>query len=656
MRSSHAITQPSIDLEGESSRGAESRGHRFVKRALPRARRIAIRVVVALVALWAIYLGVANAVGRSAWLQHELNADPQASQIAFDGFWTVVPGNFHLTNLHATFQYQTGTQVQVDGDRVAIDFALLPLITKHVVAKRLEIDGFVFHERDTNIVADGNPGIASSEVLDPTKAPPALWYDEAKSGWLIQIDDLEITHARELWFYVFRYVGDAEMHGAIALRPNRMFSFDGLRFDLGPGQGSLFGVAAMRDLHGRIEGTMDPIEPAQLHDVSVLGSLSVTTAITTDLEDLTFLDAISQTPTVRFAGTGGHVGVALRMDHGKLAAPGQATVDLNDLWIDAAGIAVTSDVHVDAQVERADDGPTLNVTTRLPSASLHDATMKSLAVARSASVSATIANVDFTKTDEVKLTWEASLPEVRVEDARNANALLAPHDVGFSGGSLLARFTANGSLPEGSLAGHAWASSDLTTIVVGRETTYSGKLSAGGDFARAGDGADLTLAHVFAYLDDGAARKGSGATAAWWAHVDIPSARVRASDGTLIASAHARFRDFDPVFTSIGALQGLPAWIHDAANLHPWDVDVTGVFGKKIAINSLEATAGEGDVPKAHVRLTYDNLTPSENLRIAIELGALKLGVEKHGPKVSVILSDVDTWYRRGAETSAAPK
>jgi hypothetical protein len=363
-----------------------------------------------------------------------------------------------------------------------------------------------------------------------------------------------------------------------------------------------------------------------------------------------------QKPVVRFGGTGGHIGLDLQMAHGAIAAPGLAAIDLQDLWINAAGIAISSDVHVDGRVTNVEDVPTLTLSTRLPSATLHDSTMKALATARATSLGAKISHIDFTKVEDIKMTWDASIPELRVDQARNANSLLAPHDVGFSGGSLLAKVTANGAFPEGSLAGHMWASSDLVTLVVGRETAYSGKLSAGGDFARANSDADLDLAHVFAYLDDGAARSPSGSTAAWWAHVDIPKAHVRSSDGAFIGSAHARFRDFDPVFASIDALQGLPTWIHNAAALRPWDIDVTGVFGKKISITNLDAYAGERTSPKARVRLTYDNLTAAENMRIAVELGALNVGVEKHGPKVSVVLSDVDLWFRRGAEKSETAK
>jgi hypothetical protein len=282
--------------------------------------------------------------------------------------------------------------------------------------------------------------------------------------------------------------------------------------------------------------------------------------------------------------------------------------------------------------------------------------MKPLFTAHTTSLSAKITHLDFKKVEGIEMAWSASVPDVRVDQARNVNTLLAPHDIGFSGGSLAANLVAHGKLPEGSFTGHVGATSKMTTIVSGRERTYSGKLSMGGDFARANSDADLELGHVFANLDDGASRNGSGATADWWAHIDIPHARVRASDGTFIGSAHARFRDFDPVFASIDALQGLPTWIHHAANLSPWDIDVTGAFGKKISISGLDAFAGDRQKPKARVRLTYDNLTEAENMRIAVELGALNVGVEKHGPKVSVVLSDVDLWYRRGAEKGEGAK
>ncbi|CAN5362441.1 hypothetical protein BH09MYX1_BH09MYX1_22450 [soil metagenome] len=644
--SSPAVPQPSIDLEDSETSKKPKKEPPSRPELRKRLLRWAIRGAIALVALWAIYLVAANLVGRSDWLQHKLNADPQNSQITFDYFWTVIPGNFHLENLHATFQYQSGTQVHVDGDTVAIDFAIFPLVAKHVVAERLAIDGFVFHERDVTLPAPGNPDIASTVELDVSKAPPALWYDEAKAGILIQIDDLEITHARDLWFYVFRYQGDAEMHGAITLRPNRVFHFEDLRFDLGVGTGQLMGKPAMRELHGRIQGTMESIEPAQLHDVLVLHSLSVAVKLSTELEDLEFLNTVVDNPAVILGGSGGHIGLDLTMDHGKVVAPGLARVDVRSLWINAGGIAVNSNVHVDGHVVHEKGDSVISLMTTLDGTSLRDTKMEPLAIANGTGLFAKIHDVDFAAVKKITLNWDLSAPDVRIDEVQRLNPLLAPHDVGFTAGKLVVKVDAHGALPQSSLNGHFWATSDLISFVVNRETTYVAKLSAGGDFSRANGDADLDLAHVFANLDNGAVRNGQATTIpAWWAHIDVPTAKVRAKDSAIVATVHVKLRDLDPVFTSIDALHGIPTWIHHAASLTPWNVDLHGTFGQKIQLDSLEAVAGNPPDAKARVRLHYTNVPKEERMLVAIDLGVLAVGVEKNGSSVSVILSDVQGWY-----------
>lgn len=615
-----------------------------------RLQRWAIRIAIAFAVLWALYLVVANAVGRSDWLQRKLNADPQASQITFDGFWTVIPGNFHLTNLKATFQYQTGTRVHVVGDRLAIDFAVFALVQKHVVAKRLEIDGFVFEETDASMTIPGLPEIASTEVLDVTKAPPALWYDEAKSGWLIRIDDLEIIHARELWFYSFRYDGDGQLHGGVRLRPNRELALDAIRFDLGPGTGKLMGAPAMRDLQGRIEGTMASIDPAQLHDIAVLRSLSVSVAISTNLENLEFMNDVAMNRAVLFGGTGGRIAVDAKMVDGKIAAPGRVALDLESLWINVAGIAATSTIHADVVV--ADDAaqkPVIFVDGAIADGAIRDSTMRALLTARGTTMFAEIREVDFTHVDAITLAWKVIAPSLRVEDTQRFNAMLAPTGFGFAGGSVAIDARANGTMPEGALNGRFAASSDVITVVAGDDTTYSATLKAGSDFSRVDSDADIRISHAFVRLDNGAVRHGQTANHSWWARADVAAGRIRTQNPAFIGQAHIEIRDLEPIFTSIQVLHGAPTWIARAANLSPWRVDLRGTLGKKIDITALEAVAGDPGKERARVRLTYSNLTKVERMRIAIDLGVLSVGVDKRGDSVSLILSDVDQWYTKPA-------
>jgi hypothetical protein len=611
-----------------------------------RAKRWGIRVAVALVALWLLYFLGANAVGRSQWLQGKLSADPQAAQITFTDFWTVIPGNFHLRNLHATFQYQTGTQVEVVGDRVEIDFALFPLLAKHVVAKRLAIEGFEHRERDATGPLEGDPPIATTTPLDPTKAPPALWYDESKSGWLIRIDELAITHARELWFYPFRYRGDAALTGALRLRPNRELAFDALRFELEPGTGQLMGAPALKDLHGSIEGTMDPIDPQELRDVAVLRSLSITTSLGTELEDPSFMNRFVPKSTAIIAGPGGRVALSAKMDHGHVAAPGNAYVAVDQLWINVGGIAIETSLHANAAVRPGTEGTVTNLSATVD-ASLLDPKMTTLATANGTTLYATLGDVDFAKLMDTKLSWSLQLPSARLVDAADLDGVLAPYDARFLSGSVLLRGTAHGELG-GAMAGHVWASSDQVTLVRG-DATYTGKLSAGGDFSRAKDGADLNLAHVFLYLDDGAVAR-AGLSTAWWGHVDVDHARIRTKDSAFVGAAHVRLRGLEPVFAAVDQLHGIPSWIHRMADLHPWDVQIEGTFGKHVELRNLDAVAGEPGRERARVRVTFDDTVPdAEHLRAALELGALTVGVEKRGKTIDLVLVDVNGWWERSS-------
>ncbi len=618
-------------------------------KALPSKRsvfRVARRVLVTAAVLWLVYLVAANAIGRSAWLQGKLAADPQAQQIAFTDFWTVVPGNFHLRNLRATFQYQTGTQIHVEGDRVEVDFALAPLLLRRVVAKQLVIDGFAYQERDASNPLQGDPEIASTEPLDTGKAPPALWYDEAKAGWLLRIDDLHL-HARELWFYPFRYRGDATVTGAVRLRPNRELAFEHLRFELGTGTGDLAGGPALSELHGSVEGTMEPISPSELRDPAVLHSLTVTTSLAADVEDAAFVNRFIDRRTAIIAGKGGRMSIAATMDHGRLAAPGNAWASIDSLWVNVGGVAIEGRVHVSASSRVGPTGVTTSVTAAVDTGALHDATMATLATANGTTFFAALDPIDFADPGATKVAWNAQAPAIRVDDARHFDHLLAPHAARFLSGSALVRGTAHGELG-GPLGGHVWVSSDQVTFVRG-DATYTGKLSAGTDFARESDGADLTLAHAFAYLDDGAVAR-DGASTAWWGHVDVASARVRAKDSAFVGAAHVRVRDLEPVFAAVEALHGIPGWLHRAAALYPWDAQLEGTFGEHVELRSFEALAGEPGHERARVRMTYDDtVKDAEHLRVAVDLGALAVGVEKHGKGVDVVLSDVEGWYQRTA-------
>ncbi|MDP2273972.1 MAG: hypothetical protein Q8K32_24740 [Archangium sp.] len=192
--------------------------------------RVLSVLVLSVVALY--YVGV-NALLASPWGELALNNSPQLVQIHYTRAWTLIPLQFEVRDFQLSMQDRT-VQVMITADEVHGNLHPWTLLHQRFMATQVKASGVVMHIRPR--MKKGDPLEAHLAEL-----PPILGYEtalldqaenpnevQAKEIQLLSLEfiDLEVSHLRELWIDRMRYTGDATVTGGMLYEPFRRLAID----------------------------------------------------------------------------------------------------------------------------------------------------------------------------------------------------------------------------------------------------------------------------------------------------------------------------------------------------------------------------------------------------------------------------------------------
>jgi hypothetical protein len=315
-----------------------------------------------------LYLVGINVLLRTRLLRNAISGPSQSFAVSgrssalsldYRSAYSLFPGRVHVEGLSIRGRDQN-VEWLINLDRADVVVSLSDLLRRTFHATRVRSSGFAIRARLRLTRADATPGVVAA--LPPIEgfADPPLRDDEPESPpledakydlWMVDLEDVDVEHVREVWIHTIRSEGDTHVRGRWIFHPQRWL-------DVGPATVDANGVDIFygshplaTDLRGSSGATVHPFDLrldkglAIFNHVSYDGELRGRAA----LADVATL--VAPPSGVRFTRCDGPLDSHMVLDHGRLADGTHVHSEATDCAVEAAGLVFEAPVRLELAVD-----------------------------------------------------------------------------------------------------------------------------------------------------------------------------------------------------------------------------------------------------------------------------------------------------------------
>lgn len=299
------------------------------------AIRLLLAGVLALIALYPLYLVAGNWYLRSGDLHNRLNRRPERLLIQTSAAWTLWPGTIHVRDFRIRNQTRT-TQWWASMDSGTFRLRLLDLRDRQLIIEGLNGRGVSYRLRRRVDVErwgrkprpelqPGIPGLANPPLRPPEKIYPAPPKQKgpARDPWRIRLAQVDLDDVREIWIDEFRFAGVARIAGGFDMTVWRRLLVDPTRLQIESGTFALgAGKSAqpiLADATARIDGEISSYSPREHRGWNVLRFLSGRAEVKGAMHSLDFLEGfLRKTGWLDLEIDDGRIAADLRVRRGRI--------------------------------------------------------------------------------------------------------------------------------------------------------------------------------------------------------------------------------------------------------------------------------------------------------------------------------------------------
>ncbi len=550
-----------------------SRLRHLVHRTAGRSRRPAKIVVLAIAAIYALYLVAANLLLATGLLGRLLTTKDGEMAVSYGSAFSLLPGRVVTRGFSLRFQ-DSSAQMALSFERATIDVDLFALLRRTFHVRRLRATETAFALRLKMDTAAGNerrleayPKIVG--FSDPplrTEPPRPARAEEDYDHWTVELEDIDAS-VHELWIMEYRYRGHGEVTGGFRLRPLRELWVDPSAFEASSGVLSIGDDDVLQVESGRLEARVDAFDVRVPSGAAVLRHVSARGGLRGAVTSLTpFGRMYLPQGAPELADGRGRAEINVHVDHGVVTPETRIDYETEHVQLRAPSFTLDGSLSIVVQGESAaGEEPRLRTSAHVETAALKlDSEAKAAIHVKDADASFTTDHSDLAATMAMH-SASARVSSARAPDLRAMTPIL-PTDVSLSGSAgAAARFEARRDGADGRLD---LALEDVRLRTSSFDVSASGSAwvnAAGADprqaVAASGSGANLTAVRVA--IDQ--------------KHVEGLDVAFRVPEGTLrlrpLPSLRAQttleVAPGDRAMHLVAALASLPKWVGEAAAKGP---------------------------------------------------------------------------------------
>jgi hypothetical protein len=323
------------------------------------------------------YLVVVNVLLRTRLLRNIIS-DPSSNfailgnssdlVLDYDSAYSIIPGRVHVEGLTIRGRERT-VEWYLTLDHADVAINLFDLIHREFHATRLRSSGFSIRARVRLHQVDATPDVVAALPPIPGFADPPLLGDEPDSPaltdanynlWMVDLEDVDVEHVREVWIHTVRAEGDTHVRGRWIFRPQRWLDVGPATVDANGVDISLGGHPLATGLHGSSGATVHPFDLRSVDGPAILDHVSYNCEMRGRADIAYALSLLAPRRGVAFTRWEGSLDANVVLDHGTFSDGTQVRIDAPDGRIDADGLAF--EAPIDTQLGVVGDLGTIDTT------------------------------------------------------------------------------------------------------------------------------------------------------------------------------------------------------------------------------------------------------------------------------------------------------
>lgn len=469
-----------------------------------KAWRIGKWAIVAVLALELLYLIAANTLLRTRILRNLIAADKGDMDVAYDSAWSFVPGVVHVQQLTIRGREESiEWRLHIDESKFRV--VLLDLARRRFHTSYTNVDGVELRIRlrlhpeealpDVVAALPDIEGFKNPPLLDPQKPP------EEPDVWKIDLEEIDLHHAREVWIHSMHYSGDVNVRGRWAMVPDS-------RVEVGPAHVEIVSLVASYGnapigtaIHGTAEFTIEDVG-IDVADAAppVLRAMSISGTFDGEGHTSAGLTRLIGQPGLRLLSGKGPTHAEVNLVRGVFFAPTVVSSELADVSVQAGKEDLTFAAKTSTSFERTDVGlphPRLALSdTEVAITDLGFTHADMGVLARASAVTLKTGSLTIARGEGAKGLVDVRAPNVALADASRFRKLLGfPDSVVLEHGAATAAIGLDVDTATLTFAGEARVHVPALTLKI-EERTMNGDLLLRMVAKRAGNATDLSTSRL----------------------------------------------------------------------------------------------------------------------------------------------------------------
>jgi hypothetical protein len=614
---------------------------------IARAKKVARITAIVLAASWLLYVIVGNLLVKTSLLA-SLITKPGEAEVHWATGSTWWPGRFHVEGFRLS-THDSHVEMQLGLDDARFTLVLSDVVTKHLHFAHVEGDGLTLRIRqriDADLATPARlallpdiEGFPKPPIKDAVRKP-----DTGGETVVLVFDDIDVTHAREVWIDEMRYTGDTHVRGGFYFQPTKRLAINGAHLDVIGGAVHMGKDPVAVALSGSIDCTVQPFDVRYPEGAEILGNFDFGVHLDGRQENVRWVNffvngegtAGKKAHVATFSGGTGALHAHVAVFHGVLVAGTTADVETNGLVVDAGGHTVTSDVRAKIAVKEPvapAKVASLTASVSTPFTPRAQGREGAIVTAKKASILATSHELDLARGFS-DIVLSADLDDTRV-DVPALDPYVASSDFHLVSGEAAVKAHVDAD-PKADL----WKG-ESTVRLEKLGARYQGKLITGTVDARA----VVPKAHAGVVDLSGSSvdmkdtRIDQGART-WFGHVDLVKAEAHDGPVVFVGDLKVRGRDARPLLTFFPV--DLPSWMTGLLDLE----GLAGTMKLKVGddLVAVENVAGKGG--DFSVEGSYLKKANAAGGAFLVSWHMLTVGFDIRNDHVGVVPLGASSWYR----------
>lgn len=277
--------------------------------------------------------GIGSAVFLNFFLEPLINGSTDEIQIRYRYAYSLWPGRVLVSGLSFRLQ-DSNVQLYFEMPQVKVKVDLFSLLQRKFKARYVqaaELKFFLrFRKKPEEIKNVSLAALPQIPGLSLEKGPDEPSPPSSSKPWKIELRNIAIQNAKEIWFEEFRYLGRVQIKGGFYLHPKTQVEVFPAELQFFEGNLQVENQSAGESLLGVVRAEIEPFDPSRVPGLDIFNHTTGEIDLRGSFGGLEFINYyLKNVPQVRLKGGAGNGDLQLKIKKGEFISPSHFELQTN---------------------------------------------------------------------------------------------------------------------------------------------------------------------------------------------------------------------------------------------------------------------------------------------------------------------------------------